>query len=1028
MDEPAQTIWSLLDDSELIEASERRRLRDEFEQSRQRSRGVTSTQSENSDERMAAEWLVRRKALTSYQAAVLLKGQLASLTVGDYVLQDRLSPGIHSRRFRARHRPTGHPVILHVLLADALYQARDLAPWLARHRRLRHPNLDRIYDVLPVSATTPRLSLVSELPGGVAADQIVNARGGHRTTGTLAPRQACRIVYHTAIALDYLHASGMVHGHIAPAYIVVQDSDHVVLLRGPLWLPERTDTVPIKVRPWRGPYWAPELFLDPSASDVSSDVYALGCTLYELVAGRPPFQAEDWDGWAKLHTSQSPKPIRPLTGVSEELAAVVEFAMAKDRRLRYKSAAEFAERLEPLMAASSAPPQRRVRPTEPFFLQQNPARGQVLPDHLADGESPLAVADSPPEKPPVVHAQSAVPSASSPTVARPSAAEAIREIHPEARTERWRGRSRRRDIPPWLIATLVLLLILSGGLVAYRLATTTAPIAAEAVASRRVGGLVGRPTGPSSEESERTGPRNGTPAPTSHPTPGMSTEATLIADDGHTLWQSPTSGPPLKLDYLPPDVQMIVAIRPRDLASTLAGRRLLDAWHDDLQSVRETVEAATGRNWQDVDQIIVGMAPRDALPPATVWIIRAAPSVADSSVTNGQDRSVQRAPPEPAVPVTSPSEMIERRGGLAIFHPPQPGTGEEVGDQHETVVASDADTLELILASPQVDHRRELRTLARSTDQNRHLQVLMIPEFLAADGRRVLLSYRQPVVPWLQALCGRAVSGVTISLHVGPIFYGELQLLSTSDYNPYLLAERIRETMGRWPAQVSQLLGRVAIDPRWQSLAVRLPSMVRVLVEQARSGVVGDLATINWVLPAEGAHNLALAVDLLMASMAMPRRDITARPGDEREKPENIDWPRLLSSRLDFEVVQQSLEFSVQDLTTIVGERFPAIDFDVRIDGAALQEEGITRNQQIRNFRQPNRTLSDILTALVQRANPVPTDRVSAPEQKLIWAYEPRLAEEGPFRVHLTTRKGATSAGWTIPPVFLANARDNGLE
>src|SRR5262249_47993298 len=102
-------------------------------------------------------------------------------------------------------------------------------------------------------------------------------------------------------------------------------------------------------------YTAPEQAHDAQQADIRADIYSLGCTLYHLLAGRPPFP--DGGGRQKLlaHQNQQARPLNDVrTDVPVELAKVVERMMAKEPAQRYATPAEVAGALEHFALTSSA--------------------------------------------------------------------------------------------------------------------------------------------------------------------------------------------------------------------------------------------------------------------------------------------------------------------------------------------------------------------------------------------------------------------------------------------------------------------------------------------------------------------------------------------------------------------------------------------------------------------------------------------------------------------------------------------------
>jgi pSer/pThr/pTyr-binding forkhead associated (FHA) protein/tRNA A-37 threonylcarbamoyl transferase component Bud32 len=169
--------------------------------------------------------------------------------------------------------------------------------------------------------------------------------------GPVEPLRAARIVRQVAAALDAAHAHGLVHRDIKPANVLLARGDHVYLTD--FGLARRTEDPGELTRKGsivaRAEYVAPEQILEDRV-DALSDVYALGCLLYESLTGEAPF-ANSPDGPAVLAhvSSPPPSPRERRPDLPADFDVVVRRAMAKDPRERYPSAGDLGEAA--LMAA-----------------------------------------------------------------------------------------------------------------------------------------------------------------------------------------------------------------------------------------------------------------------------------------------------------------------------------------------------------------------------------------------------------------------------------------------------------------------------------------------------------------------------------------------------------------------------------------------------------------------------------------------------------------------------------------------------
>jgi hypothetical protein len=119
---------------------------------------------------------------------------------------------------------------------------------------------------------------------------------------------------------------------------------------------------------------------------------------------------------------------------------------------------------------------------------------------------------------------------------------------------------------------------------------------------------------------------------------------------------------------------------------------------------------------------------------------------------------------------------------------------------------------------------------------------------------------------------------------------------------------------------------------------------------------------------------------------------------------------------------QESLEMSLAAIATEFNDSLPEGEnrIEMAINGAAFQKEGITQNQQIRDFSFEKAPLRDLLTALVRRANPVTT--VQSPtekDQKVVWLVLENASSPGGKKIELTTRSWVEANGAQLPKEFL---------
>jgi Leucine-rich repeat (LRR) protein/tRNA A-37 threonylcarbamoyl transferase component Bud32 len=300
------------------------------------------------DARALARELVRRGWLTLYQANALLQGHGHQLLLGSYVLLGKLGEGGMGQVFKARNWKLGRVVAVKLIRKERL--ANDAA--VRRFQReiraaaqLDHPNIVRAYDAGELAG---RHFFVMEYVEGVDLARLL------ATNGPPPVAQACDYARQAALGLQHAFERGLVHRDIKPANLLLTTGGVIKLLDlGLARLAPAgdegggTSTVTQEGAVMGTPdYIAPEQALESHAVDVRADVYSLGCTLYHLLAGRPPFPGGTILQKLRRHERDEPTPLGELRPeVPARVAAVVGRMMAKRPEDRYQTPAEAAAAL-----------------------------------------------------------------------------------------------------------------------------------------------------------------------------------------------------------------------------------------------------------------------------------------------------------------------------------------------------------------------------------------------------------------------------------------------------------------------------------------------------------------------------------------------------------------------------------------------------------------------------------------------------------------------------------------------------------
>jgi serine/threonine protein kinase len=300
-------------------------------------------------------------------------GSLVGQTLEHYQLQEFIGGGGMGVVYRALDTRLNRTVALKILArqqscdAETVRRFRNEAQSAAR---LDHPNIARVYYV---GEDRGLHFIVFEYIDGLNLRNLVAERG------PLSVADAIRYTLQLAEALAHASRRDVVHRDIKPSNVLITGEGLVKLVDMGLarlhQLEQSTDLTASGVTLGTFDYISPEQARDPRLADVRSDIYSLGCTLYYMLTGNPPFP--DGTMLQKLlqHQEGAPPDPRELNpDVPEGLSRVVRTMLAKEPRKRYQTAealatelVALAEELEislPAMAARSAEQRRRSRRAE----------------------------------------------------------------------------------------------------------------------------------------------------------------------------------------------------------------------------------------------------------------------------------------------------------------------------------------------------------------------------------------------------------------------------------------------------------------------------------------------------------------------------------------------------------------------------------------------------------------------------------------------------------------------------------------
>ena len=295
-----------------------------------------------------------------------------------YEVERSVGRGGMAEVFLARDVLLDRPVVLKVLFPEF---ATDPS-FVERFRReaqaaanLSHPNIVAVYDWGTLNNT---YFIAMEYVAGTTLADLLKEKG------SLSPSQASDIALEVASALGFAHENGVVHRDIKPGNILISNSGQVKV--ADFGIARALGAAVEDGLTQTGSVMGTATYLSPEQAqgaqpDPRSDLYSLGVTMYEMVAGKAPFVGDTPVAVTYQHVHAMPTPLHDLKAdVSLDFEAIVAKCMAKSPKRRYESASALRDDIrrsinrEPVRALDVVKPRVETAPTTAIPV--------LLPDSL----------------------------------------------------------------------------------------------------------------------------------------------------------------------------------------------------------------------------------------------------------------------------------------------------------------------------------------------------------------------------------------------------------------------------------------------------------------------------------------------------------------------------------------------------------------------------------------------------------------------------------------------------------------------
>ncbi|EMI15658.1 serine/threonine protein kinase [Rhodopirellula maiorica SM1] len=1012
-----------------------------------------------------AKYLVKSRVLTQYQAKQLLVSEKTSLRYGGYLQTDAAAAPPLSRWLpvvrRSNEQDADREAGLGVLFRptpEQLSGGRD--QWIAAHAGVTQSSLQSI----ELDRVDDNIVVFSPLPSGEVLSEVLKKHP------RIKAKRACEIGIAICDALTALHASSLWHGDVRADRVWIGKEGAIRLLRDPsgpavsAMLTNPYSWLDVLESPHA--YAAPEL-ADPSTPcSAATDIYSLGCLICRMVIGKMPFQADSVDELMALHASQIPSPIAKAVAAGEAgdpLLRVVAFALAKNPQSRFASIAQFADALRATAAMidpAASSPSAAATPTAPPIESDTAAavgESAGASDDAASVTKPPSSTEAKADKPSPSKTSAAKAPPSEPVASEPAAASSVASVaanpssavtaqadlaQPDSAETDAAQESASESAPVAVVPAVTTEKIVAPPVAPPESETPPPPPARRRRRKKKsnkapliLGGLsvmvvmlvimliVGGPG--ESRQEVRKRPRPPIPAripsvsgrdvdsqpkpaqrePTSVAIPGYQ-----VVDDDRLLWLPPfvtESAAPLEM--LPPGPSLIMTVNFAELRAKSSGSNFLDSLAPDLKQLLDQASARAKVPVEQMDRLSIAMHKgTDGWPEISLAVTLQDPVSVDT-LTEAWDVSASRTP-----------------DGATLY------AGDELDS--DAYFINDADTSEnqvtrfsvsSIARAKEIAENgganillpRSMQSLWDATSTKNDLALIVTPNFLFADGRKLIEVGAPRLEPPLKSFLIPDVAAAMCLAHFDEDrLYTEVRLSPSGGIGEATLMQNLKQAIEETPQWARDFVLDAVPDSSWRLLANQLPAMMGFLSNYSRFGVADQAAISNAYLPADAASQITLATLFAINTTGDAGPNVAATTP---KKTFTLD--ELLAEKMSVTFDQESLEFGIN----IIAEQFAASLPEgtevppMRIIGGDLQKMGITQNQQIRGFAKKEMPFRQVLTDLLLGANPDKTATGSHDvKQALIWVVADDPTRPGKKELLITTRQAAEGK-YELPAEFV---------
>lgn len=310
-----------------------------------------------------------------------VKGAEATASLGlpeRYEILGKIARGGMGTVYQARDKENGMTVAIKLMAQDLLHDsaARKRFEQEAAHlASLDHPYIISVYNSGTTTQGAPYL--VMELGKGQTLDEILKERG------SLTAEKTVNLFMEILSGLEYAHNNGILHRDLKPSNIIVENIDEAypsvkILDFGIMKLLDEDGSKTAAITATSAmvgtpAYMSPEQCLGEAVSP-QSDIYSIGCMIFEALTGKPPFEAANAVALAMEHQSKKPPSLsRKLKKdpAARQLEEVITSCLEKVPAFRYKDSRDLLDDLDKISSGKKIKPRKQIgdpRPNKGYLL------------------------------------------------------------------------------------------------------------------------------------------------------------------------------------------------------------------------------------------------------------------------------------------------------------------------------------------------------------------------------------------------------------------------------------------------------------------------------------------------------------------------------------------------------------------------------------------------------------------------------------------------------------------------------------